>query len=58
MVIREGGLSLLVIPILVLALLTVVIGLSAEPFYDLARQAAEQLMDPAIYIRAVLGGPA
>jgi len=55
---RRGGLSLLVVPIVVLALLTVIIGVSAEPFYDLARQAAEQLMDPAIYIRAVLGGSA
>jgi multicomponent Na+:H+ antiporter subunit D len=56
-IIRRGGLSLLVIPILVLALLTVIIGLSAELFYDLTRQAAEQLMDPAMYIRAVLGDP-
>jgi multicomponent Na+:H+ antiporter subunit D len=57
-IIRRGGLSLLVVPILVLALLTVIIGLSAESFYELARQAAEQLMDPAIYIQAVLGGSA
>jgi multicomponent Na+:H+ antiporter subunit D len=55
---RDSGLPLMVIPILALVVLAVIIGVSAEPFYDLARQAAEQLMDPARYIQAVLGGPA
>lgn len=45
----------LMLPVAVLALLTVVIGLAAEPVYTLATQAAEQLMDPAPYIAAVLG---
>jgi multicomponent Na+:H+ antiporter subunit D len=47
---------LLILPIASLALVTLAIGLGAEPMYVLARRAAEQLMDPAEYIRAVLGG--
>ncbi len=43
----------LIIPIAALALITVIIGLFSEPFYLLAMAAAEQLMDPNQYIRAV-----
>jgi multicomponent Na+:H+ antiporter subunit D len=43
-------------PILFLAILTVGIGLLAEPVFVLAMQAAEQLLDPANYIATVLGG--
>lgn len=43
-------------PIAVLVLLSVVMGLAAEPFFLLARQAAEQLLHPAAYIDTVLGG--
>jgi len=39
-----------------LAALTVVLGVAAEPFFVLATDAATQLLDPALYIRAVLGG--
>ena len=39
-----------------LAALTVVLGVAAEPFFALATDAATQLLDPALYIRAVLGG--
>jgi multicomponent Na+:H+ antiporter subunit D len=46
---------LLIGPITALALVTVVIGLAAEPVYLLATRAAEQLMNPAAYIQAVLG---
>jgi multicomponent Na+:H+ antiporter subunit D len=42
-------------PISLLALITVGIGLAAQPVFDLALGAAEQLMDPEIYILAVLG---
>ncbi|MDZ7343600.1 MAG: Na+/H+ antiporter subunit D [candidate division KSB1 bacterium] len=42
------------IPIVMLALLTLAIGLSAEPIFVLAQQAAAQLLDPAAYIEAVL----
>jgi multicomponent Na+:H+ antiporter subunit D len=42
------------LPIAMLALLTLVIGLSAEPIFVLAQQAAAQLLNPAEYIEAVL----
>ncbi|MCO5206808.1 MAG: Na+/H+ antiporter subunit D [Anaerolineae bacterium] len=43
------------VPIAVLTLITVLIGLSAEPVYTLAQATANQLMNPALYISAVLG---
>ncbi len=45
----------LLIPAAWLAVLTVLIGVGAEPVLDLAMDAAAQLKDPSIYIRAVLG---
>jgi multicomponent Na+:H+ antiporter subunit D len=47
---------LLLAPAAVLGILTVLMGLAAEPVLLLAGRAAEQLMDPAAYIQAVLGG--
>jgi multicomponent Na+:H+ antiporter subunit D len=47
---------LLVAPVAVLGLLTVLLGVAAEPVLVLAGRAAEQLMDPTLYIQAVLGG--
>lgn len=44
------------LPIMLLALITIVIGLMAEPLFQLATQAAEQLLNPAEYIRVVTGG--
>jgi multicomponent Na+:H+ antiporter subunit D len=52
----QKGMSLILSPIIVLALLTVVLGLGAEPFFRLSLTAAEQLMDRSLYIQAVLGG--
>jgi multicomponent Na+:H+ antiporter subunit D len=52
----DGNLTLLVLPIAALALLTVFLGIAAEPILLLSIQAAEQLADPAVYITAVLGG--
>ncbi|MGH7930814.1 MAG: Na+/H+ antiporter subunit D, partial [Candidatus Binatia bacterium] len=46
---------LVILPIASLALATILIGLAAEPLYLLATRAAEQLMNPAEYIQAVLG---
>lgn len=46
----------LYLPMSLLALLTVAIGLGAQPVFELSLQAAEQLLDPRIYIQAVLGG--
>jgi multicomponent Na+:H+ antiporter subunit D len=43
------------LPIAGLAVLTLIIGLSAQPIYVLAETAAGQLLDPAGYIEAVLG---
>jgi multicomponent Na+:H+ antiporter subunit D len=52
-----GRLAPLLLPIGTLAALTVAIGLGAEPVFELARGAAEQLLDREGYVRAVLGGP-
>ena len=46
----------LYLPMMILGLLTLIIGLMPEPFFDLATKAAEQLLNPAAYIHAVLGG--
>lgn len=45
----------MVAPIVMLAAITVSMGLLAEPVFLLAARAAEQLLDPAEYIQAVLG---
>lgn len=46
---------LLFLPIVFLALITITIGFYAEPFFNIAQQAAEQLLNPVQYIEAVLG---
>jgi multicomponent Na+:H+ antiporter subunit D len=51
----RGELVLLVAPIVGLAVLTVLIGLLAGPVFAWAAAAAAELLDPAAYIRAVLG---
>lgn len=45
----------LMLPIMVLAGLTVVIGLSPEAFIVFAERSAEQLLDPTAYVGAVMG---
>ena len=60
----EGGVEergpaihpLMITPVIVLAAMTVLIGLAAGPVFSLAAAAAEQLLDPTEYINAVLGG--
>ena len=42
-------------PMIFLAALTVLIGLGAGPLFRFALQAGEQLMNPSIYIQAVMG---
>ncbi|NDJ76347.1 MAG: Na+/H+ antiporter subunit D [Chloroflexi bacterium] len=42
-------------PVIVLAALTVILGLGAEPLIDLGTEAAAQLLNPSEYIQAVLG---
>ncbi|MCC6395883.1 MAG: Na+/H+ antiporter subunit D [Bacteroidetes bacterium] len=44
------------VPIIVLAALTVSIGLTVAPLMDVALRAAAQLADPAAYVAAVLAG--
>ena len=46
----------LYLPMILLGLLTLTIGLMSQPFFELATRAAEQLLNPATYIQAVLGG--
>ncbi|MEX2402609.1 MAG: Na+/H+ antiporter subunit D [Balneolales bacterium] len=53
--ITPWNLTLLAIPMVILAVLTVTIGLYAQPFYEVSLEAAEQLLDPSLYIQAVLG---
>lgn len=46
----------LLLPIVVLAALTVLLGLATQPFFALSMRAAEQLLNREEYIHAVLGG--
>ncbi len=43
------------LPMILLSLLTLVIGMMVEPFFQIAQLAAEQLVNPEAYIQAVLG---
>jgi len=43
-------------PVCVLALITLSIGIGAEPLFQLADAAAREIMAPQIYVQAVLGG--
>lgn len=53
--IPAGRLAQMVVPALALALVTVGMGIAAEPIFRLAFSAANQLLDPGGYIAAVLG---
>lgn len=46
----------LLVPIVLLAMITLLIGLGAGPVFAVALRAGHDLMQPAQYIRAVLGG--
>ncbi|MEM0962959.1 MAG: Na+/H+ antiporter subunit D [Bacteroidota bacterium] len=50
------GMALMVSPVAVLCMLTLTIGLWAEPFLVFAEAAAASLLDPTDYVAAVLGG--
>ena len=45
----------ILIPVAVLAVLTVALAIAAEPVFNVSRRAADQLLQPDGYIRAVLG---
>lgn len=49
------ALTLLIIPIVCLALLTIYIGFSSQQFFELATRTSEQLLNPSEYINTVLG---
>jgi multicomponent Na+:H+ antiporter subunit D len=51
-----GALALRVVPIAALAALTLLIGVAPGLLFSLSARAAEQLLDPAPYVAAVLGG--
>jgi multicomponent Na+:H+ antiporter subunit D len=53
---KLAGIRPLLAPIILLATLTVIVGLVSEPVFDLATRAAHQLLNPSEYIHAVLGG--
>ncbi|MCW8334432.1 Na+/H+ antiporter subunit D [Vibrio sp. SCSIO 43135] len=46
----------LYLPIILMAILTVTIGINAQWFVELASMTADQILDPQQYIQAVLGG--
>lgn len=50
----QPSLWLMMLPIVVLALMTIGIGVAAEPVFDLFYDAAHQLMNPSDYVQAVL----
>ena len=52
---RSVHVAWLYVPVVMLAGLTVAMGLFAAPFHDIAAGAANELMNPDLYIRAVLG---
>jgi len=52
----EPGAWLLYTPVALLALSSICLGLLAQPVYSLLEQAAVQLLEPGLYIQAVLGG--
>ena len=53
--VRRSDLLLLSLPIAAMALMTVIIGLYAQPFIAFAEVAAERLLNPEAYVQAVLG---
>ena len=52
----DVGMTGLLVPVVILAVLTIAIGLGAEPVFALATRAAHQLIDSSEYIAAVMGG--
>ncbi len=45
----------MILPIIILAVITIVIGFNAEPFFNIANESALQLLDSSNYINTVLG---
>jgi multicomponent Na+:H+ antiporter subunit D len=51
---RKGS-KVMLAPILLLTVATILLGICGEPVFRICHEAAEQLLNPAEYIRAVLG---
>jgi multicomponent Na+:H+ antiporter subunit D len=51
----SGPSAWMLAPVAALVLMTVAIGLGAEPVYRLALKSAAFLLDPNLYVQAVLG---
>jgi multicomponent Na+:H+ antiporter subunit D len=47
--------AVLLIPVITLAVITVLRGLAANPVFNLVQEAAKQLLEPSDYISAVMG---
>lgn len=45
----------LLIPVIALAAITILLGIAANPVFELVQEAAKQLLDPSEYISAVMG---
>ena len=50
----KRSIGAILLPIAPLVMLTIVLGLAAEPLFQYSLQIAEQIMDPSIYIESVL----
>ncbi|MFU8806573.1 MAG: Na+/H+ antiporter subunit D, partial [Bradymonadaceae bacterium] len=53
---KDPQLWIMYASMMLLAGCTLAIGLYGQPIYELANAAAEQLLNPELYIEAVLGG--
>jgi multicomponent Na+:H+ antiporter subunit D len=53
---KTGMSTVMLLPIAGLALVTLSISVAAGPFFDLSLRASEQLLNPQMYVNAVLGG--
>ncbi|RAU19814.1 Na+/H+ antiporter subunit D [Nitrincola tibetensis] len=52
---KPSSLAFLYIPVVLLGACTLFIGLNGQPIYEIAEASAKQLLNPALYIEAVLG---
>lgn len=52
---KPSILAFLYIPVVLLGACTLFIGLNGQPIYEIAEASAKQLLNPALYIEAVLG---
>ncbi len=50
-----GNLYIMVVPVMIVAGLIILVGLFAQPLLEICLTAAEQLLDPSVYIEAVMG---